>query len=409
MSNLNVKRVKKLIKDKEIGRHAGGGGFYLMVPKVGQAYWMLRYTFFKKRKEVTIAKVDELSLADARLKAAELRKQINEGINPIAERKRSKQADIHIVDDLFIDWYKDLEKRLKYPSIPKRIYLKEIAPQIGQYTLKRVTPLDIRNIIQIVADSGRPTTANDTLMYCKQLFRHGMKIGVIESNPALAFSNYDAGGIEESRDRILELEEIKHIFSVFHENIYSFNKDNYLACALLLCLGIRKSELTEAKWAEFDLDNALWHLPAERSKSATGFTIPLPKLCVLWFQELLARACGSDYVFPNRRKSKVPHMGKDTLNRAISKLFGREAGRKIQPPNRMGDIKHFAVHDLRRTCRSLLASMKVPSHVAERCLNHKLKGVEGIYDRYDYLEERKEALEKVTTLVKDYIATDPHQ
>ncbi len=69
----------------------------------------------------------------------------------------------------------------------------------------------------------------------------------------------------------------------------------------------------------------------------------------------------------------------------------------------MGDIEHFAVHDLRRTCRSLLASLRVPSHIAERCLNHKLKGVEGIYDRYDYLDERKEALEKVTNLVKNHI------
>ncbi|MEZ8803014.1 tyrosine-type recombinase/integrase [Vibrio splendidus] len=406
MSSLSVKRIKTIIREKEIGRHADGGGFYLMVPKVGKAYWMLRYTLFKKRKEVTIAKVDELSLADARIKASEFRKQISEGINPIAERKKSKQADIQIIDDLFEDWYIDLEKRLKHPNIPKRIYKKEISPQIGQNTLKHVTPLDIRNIIQIVADSGRPTTANDTLMYCKQLFKHGMKIGVIESNPALAFSNYDAGGIEESRDRMLKLEEIKHVFSVFNKYLYSFNRSNYLACSLLLCLGVRKSELTEAKWTEFDLENSLWYLPAERSKSGTGFTIPLPELCVQWFQELYTLACRSDYVFPNRRESKVPHMGKDTLNRAISKLFGREAGRKIQPPNKMGDIKHFAVHDLRRTCRSLLASVKVPSHVAERCLNHKLKGVEGIYDRYDYLEERKEALEKVTALVKNYIEFD---
>ena len=153
---------------------------------------------------MTIGKVDELSLADARLKAAEFRKQISEGINPIAERKRSKQADIQIINDLFEDWHKDLPKRLKHPNIPKRIYQKELSPQIGQYnTLKRVTPLDIRNIIQIVADSGHPTTANDILMYCKQLFKHGMKIDVIESNPAPAFSNYNAGGIEESRDQVL--------------------------------------------------------------------------------------------------------------------------------------------------------------------------------------------------------------
>ncbi|AWX98940.1 hypothetical protein A8139_02210 [Marinomonas primoryensis] len=69
----------------------------------------------------------------------------------------------------------------------------------------------------------------------------------------------------------------------------------------------------------------------------------------------------------------------------------------------MGDIPHFTVHDLRRTCRSLLAAQATPGHVAERCLNHKLKGVEGIYDRYDYLEERREALillsQKVVNIV----------
>lgn len=96
-------------------------------------------------------------------------------------------------------------------------------------------------------------------------------------------------------------------------------------------------------------------------------------------------------------------MGSDTLNRAIAKLFGIETGRKIQPPNHMGDIEYFTVHDLRRTCRSLLASLSVPSHVAERCLNHKLKGVESIYDRYDYFEERKEAHLKVAELLKAVI------
>ena len=92
-------------------------------------------------------------------------------------------------------------------------------------------------------------------------------------------------------------------------------------------------------------------------------------------------------------------MGPDTLNRAISKLFGREAGRKQQPPNKMGDLEHFTVHDLRRTFRSLAAAEGVPSHVAERCLNHKLKGVEGIYDRHDYFEERRLAHQRVADAV----------
>lgn len=88
-------------------------------------------------------------------------------------------------------------------------------------------------------------------------------------------------------------------------------------------------------------------------------------------------------------------MGKDTLNRAITKLFGHEAVKKKQLVNQMGDMAHFTVHDLRRTCRSLLAAQGTPGHVAERCLNHKLKGVEGIYNWHDYFDERLEVIEKL--------------
>ena len=101
------------------------------------------------------------------------------------------------------------------------------------------------------------------------------------------------------------------------------------------------------------------------------------------------RAYDSEFVFPSRRASKRGHISPDTINAAIQKLFREN---KIL-------VEHFTVHDLRRTCRSLLASLKVSGHVAERCLNHKLKGVEGIYDRYDYLDERKQALEMVSKLL----------
>jgi integrase len=69
----------------------------------------------------------------------------------------------------------------------------------------------------------------------------------------------------------------------------------------------------------------------------------------------------------------------------------------------MGDMEYFTVHDLRRTCRTLLAKLGTSSHVAERCLNHKLKGVESVYNQHDYFEERKAALsqlsEKVSSLI----------
>lgn len=392
MGKLTVKEIQSIVKKSEPGRYGDGGGLYLMIPKSGAPYWMLRFTLHKKRKALTLGKQAHLSLADVRTTAEEFKKKIRNGDNPIAERKQEEQVLIRTVQDLFDDWYQELASRLKHPQIPKRIFTKEVSPLIGQHGLQKVTPLDVRSIIKKVAASNRPSIANDTLMYLKQLFNHGIKLGLITYNPASAFGVNDAGGIEQSRSRALSLDELTHAFGVFRDNRDSFARDNYLACALLVTLGVRKSELTESTWSEFDLDKGVWELPDNRSKSGVAITIPVPPQAIIWLRELHVRACGSDYVFPSRRASKHPHMGSDTLNRAISKLFGREPGRKQQPPNRMGELEHFTVHDLRRTCRSLLAAQGVPGHVAERCLNHKLKGVEGVYDRYDYFEERKAAL-----------------
>lgn len=395
MGKLTAKEVEAKAKGK-VGRFADGDGLYFVVPKSGKAYWMLRYTANKKRKEMTLGKYIDLSLADARTTASVKMQQHRQGVDPLLEKQRAQQASIKILDDLFADWQEGNIKRLKHPTIPERVYRKDIAPIIGEMKLDSINARDIRQVLIAINNSGRPTIANDALAYCKQIFNHGIKLDVIGANPASAFSVTDAGGIEKSKDRALSLDELKFFFQKARENSDSFSRDNYLACALLVVLGVRKGELTEALWQEFDLVEAKWGLPKERSKSGVGIVIPLPEAVLEWLKELKIRACGSDYVFPNRRSSKRPYMGADTLNRAITKLFGREAGKKKQPPNQMGDMEHFTVHDLRRTCRSLLAAQGTPGHVAERCLNHKLKGVEGIYDRYDYFNERAVALKELS-------------
>ncbi|WP_312241704.1 tyrosine-type recombinase/integrase [Pantoea sp.] len=395
MGSLTVKTVQALVKTRQPGRYSDGEGLYLRIPKEGESYWMLRYTISSKRREITLGKVSLVSLAEARDLAGDARRKVVAGDDPIAERKLNRPKLLTTVNELFEDWHKDLVKRLKYPGIPERVYRKDIAPAIGEVSLMKVTPIDVRSIIQKITASDRPTTANDALLYMKQLFNHAIKLGLVQNNPATAFRVNDAGGIEKSRERALSLDEIAHVFKVFREHSDSFPRDNYLACALLLLLAVRKSELTEAPWSEFNLEDKKWSLPKERSKSGVGIVIPLPPLAIEILEELKVRAWDSPYVFPNRRTSKNQHMGKDTLNRAIAKLFGVEPGKKKKPKNVMGDIEYFTVHDLRRTSRSLLASLSIPPHVAERCLNHKLKGVEGIYDRYDYFDERKNAIENL--------------
>ena len=393
---LSVKSIQSKIANNEIGKHSDGNGLYFVIPKSGSPYWMLRYTATnKKRKEMTLGKYADMSLQEARYEAATKKKQHREGLDPLLSKKRAEQESIKIVDDLFNDWYPTLESRLKHPEIPKRIYSKDIAPYIGEYKLDQLTARDISSIIENIKKSGRMSIANDALGYCKQLFNHAIKLDLMGLNPASAFTFRDPGGLEKSRDRALNEDELKYFLKVARENSKSFSRDNYIACLLLVTLGVRKSDLCEAKWDEFDLENRIWRLPAARSKTNVGFDIPLAPEVTKLLNELKIRAIDSSYVFPNRRAGSKPHMGADTLNRAISKLFGRETGKKRQPPNLMGNIEHFNVHDLRRTCRTLLAKLGVQGHIAERCLNHKLKGVEGIYNRHDYFEERKEALEQL--------------
>jgi integrase len=139
------------------------------------------------------------------------------------------------------------------------------------------------------------------------------------------------------------------------------------------------------------------------SKSKAEIIIPFPSQPLAWLGELRMLSCGSEYVFPNRRSSGKPRMGKDTLNRTISKLFGRATGNRKKPLNVIEDVEYFTIHDFRRPCRNLLASAGLSSHITKRCLNHKLKCLEGIYDRHDYLSERREALQKIADLLNSTV------
>ncbi len=404
---INVAQIKSLLSKKEAGRHAVGNGLYFRVSHEGTGFWVVRYSIHGKRREITIGKYPQTSLAEAVSNAAEIKLNIiKNNTDPLAEKKRSDATEFKIVDDLAEDWLKECDRRLKHSNIPRRVYRKDIAPIIGELAIEQVNPRDIRAIINRIADSDRPSIANDALMYCKQMFRHAVKLDLHPSNPAEAFSVNDAGGTEKSRSRALSLEELEKVFKCFRENKDQFTRENYLAVALLVTLGVRKGELIAAKWSEFDLESALWDIPTGRSKTGAAITVPLPQITVDWFKELQIRACGSEYVFPSRRASKRRgYISDDTLNHALAKLFGQKVRPGEPPVNKMGEvgIEHFTIHDLRRTCRSLLSELKVPGHVAERCLNHKLKGVEGIYDRYDYFDERKEALEKLAGVLEQVV------
>lgn len=109
-----------------------------------------------------------------------------------------------------------------------------------------------------------------------------------------------------------------------------------------------------------------------------------------WLREIEALNTSTEYLFPKRRRDhreRVPHVGRDTLNAALQRV------QHGLPP--------FTLHDLRRTARTQLAALGVRREVAERCLGHAIRGVEGTYDRHNYLKERRTALERWTGVLME--------
>jgi integrase len=203
-------------------------------------------------------------------------------------------------------------------------------------------------------------------------------------NPAAAFDLSDAGGKEDARSRALSRDELVKLFEAMR-NANGFSMENQLSVKLLLLLAVRKNELVGARVDEFDLKNAVWHLPAERTKTSAAIDIPLAAQAVDALTELIRLGGGSEYLLPARKRQErmLPHIHEGTLNVALSKARPLMKG-----------VENFTIHDFRRTARTHLAALGVDPHIAERCLNHKIKGVEGIYNRHDYFPERKDALSK---------------
>jgi integrase len=274
--------------------------------------------------------------------------------------------------------------RWKHPNIVRARIENDIKPRLGKKKLADVRPGDIDALLKAIVKRGAPTMANDVLRWLKRMFDYAIKREKMQSNPAAVFDLADAGGKEDSRDRWLTRDELGRLFAAMRDAAGSFTIENAYAVKLLLMLAVRKEELIGARWQEFDLDGAVWMLPGERTKTGSPIDIPLPASAVIILRELNRLAGGSAWVFPARKMQsrQIPHIDLNTVGAAIRK--------HIRP--RLEGVPDFTIHDFRRTARTHLADLGVDPHVAERCLNHKIRGVEGIYNRHAYFNERRAAL-----------------
>lgn len=398
MGKLSDIQIRNWIKaDERFEQRGDGDGLYLRFRAADKSpVWLFRYRFGGKPRVMQIGRYVTMSLADARQEAKRMSARVLLGHDVAAEKQDRKaeavakieaEANAITVAKLADDYFERMiVGRWKHPNIVRSRIEKDIKPRIGHMKVEDVRPADVDGVLQAVVKRGAPTIANDVLRWMRRMFDFAIKRHIILHNPAGAFDLSDAGGKELARERALSRSELVRFFEAMRE-AKGFSVENELTIKLLLALAVRKQELTAALWSEFDLGKGVWSLPAERTKTNKAIRIPLPAVAVEWLSTLHRLACGSDYVLPARKAQTrmLPHINESTVNVALAKV--------------KHGLEPFTVHDLRRTARTCMGELGVPSHIAEMCLNHVIKGVEGRYDRYDYFEERKAAMDKWAALL----------
>ncbi len=367
-----------------IAGKSDGNGLTFTLSAHGRASWTFRYRIGGRARELTLGHYPNLTLAQPRKLARASRSRVDAGHDPALEKRTRIEEALKAerrssVTALASDWYtRAIVPKWKHHVKVKQVLDKHVLPIIGRLPAEDVKPADIDRVLTSIMRKGARTVANDALMHMKALFAYGRKRRILDYNPAADFDLNDAGGKETARDRALNRKELAALFEAMQKTA-NLGRENFLTFMLLLALCVRKGELVGAQWVEFELDAGIWHLPGTRTKTSTGLDIPLAPAVVKWLKELKVFAAGNEYVLPARTQSKrFPHVSPDTLNAALSRV--------------KHGLEHFTVHDLRRSARTQLAALGVSREVAERCLNHALKGVEGIYNQHDYLEERRQAL-----------------
>jgi integrase len=207
---------------------------------------------------------------------------------------------------------------------------------------------------------------------------------------------------DRARKRVLTDDEIRDVWTVTGRAIKSRVKGIPSCFArlvrVLLLTGLRRTEAGGASWAEIeytdrdDYEGYVLTVPAERMKGKLDHAVPLTPavLAIIGTRPDDAKARPFIFSTTGGRRPFSNHSAKKALDREIAE-FRKFQNREAMPP--------WVLHDLRRTARTLLSRAKVAPHISERVLAHAQRGIEGTYDRFEYLAEKHDALTKLAALV----------
>lgn len=218
---------------------------------------------------------------------------------------------------------------------------------------------------------GSQMAARHAFAAIRKMFNSLVEQGALQASPCLGMKPPAKAG---SRDRVLTAEELKAIWQAADGIGYPFGPIVHI----LMLTAQRRGEVAAMQWEDLDLDKGVWTIPADKTKNAKPHAVPRGGTA----RDILIQfpRTGSAYVFPARGKPGQPYSGYSKGKREL------DAAAKLT---------HWTLHDLRRTAATGMARLGIAPHVVERVLNHvsgTFAGVAGIYNRFRYEDEMREAL-----------------
>jgi integrase len=386
LSDTKIRNVRA--SGKQVKLFDGGGLFLLVTPKGGKL-WRFKYRFGGKEKLLSLGAYPEISLAKARNRREELRKQVAQGADPGAVRKAQRQAKTEETDTFEViarEWHSKFTPTWTTGhamTIMSRLE-RDLFPWVGARPIKEIKAPELLAVLRRVESRGALESAHRIRTIAGQVFRYAVATGRAERDPSADLK----GALPQPRERhhaaVTDSKEVAPLLRALE----GYQGHFVVKCALILApmLFVRPGELRHAEWAEIDLDEAVWNIPAHKMKMKQAHIVPLCRQAVETLTQLKELTGASRYVFPSGRSFARP-MSNNAVNAAL---------------RRMGyDKDTMTAHGFRATARTILDEvLHVRPDYIEHQLAHAVRDPNGrAYNRTAHLEERR----KMMQLWADYL------
>lgn len=399
LTDKTLRAVKTKDREQMVG---DGGGLWLRIlpaDKGGAFNFYYRFQYNGKERRFNCGSYPNTSLADARRNRNAARELVARGIDPVeqassarasAEAAQASQRLEKTVDGLFEDWERVylVAHHKDKGAFAKAAYDLDVRQSIGAMRAREVRLPHIIQVIDTLLERGVRRKANMVLSLLRQMFRHGLGRGIVDTDPTLGISKKQAGGKESPVERNLSEPEIRELDGKLGQS--GLHPKMIATIWLILATGARVGEVIKARWSDLDLPNKTWHIPAAHSKNGREHIIHLSEFAILQINRL-AEYKSSVYMLSGS-KPESP-LSEKTISKAVRDRIRIEPlkGRSQRSGALLLSGGEWSPHDLRRTMATRMGDLGVAPHVIERCLNHIQQGIVAVYQRQEYLVERQTA------------------